>query len=170
MDGSETRSNHRNKEGGVPDQQKEAGKKSAAKTTVITPLPQSRTVLGFGDGAAATLHAIRTGEGEKDSFDSRKARNMADLDVGGGEGSSSAIFNREKLRKRCHNVPEDDDDFVLRCHGSYISKEPGENLSFNDLQLEYVKPVIDNASGSVMILVNRGSIPYSRTLYGFFIE
>ncbi|KAL4576836.1 hypothetical protein LXL04_012936 [Taraxacum kok-saghyz] len=173
MDGSETRSNRRNKEGSVPDQQKEAGKKSAAKSSFITPPPQSRTVLGFGGGAAAALHAIRTGEGEKDSFDSRKACNMADLDVGGGEGSSSAILKREKMRKRFHNVPEDDDDFVLRCHGSYISKGPGENLSCNDLQLEYVKPVIDDANGSVMIpsdVVNRGSIPYSRTLYGFFIE
>ncbi|KAL7613952.1 hypothetical protein Lser_V15G08133 [Lactuca serriola] len=57
---------------------------------------------------------------------------------------------------------------VLPSHGSDINPS-----CINDLQLEYVKPVINNVNGSVMIpadVVNRGSLPYSRTLYGFFIE
>ncbi|CAH1438039.1 unnamed protein product [Lactuca virosa] len=127
---------------------------------------------GLGDGGTAALNAIRTGEGDKDSLDSRKACNMGDLDVGGGDCSSSAFHSRAKLRKMFHDGAVGDDllsknTMVLPCHGSDI------NLSCNDLQLEYVKPVINNVNGSVIIpadVVNRGSLPYSRTLYGYFIE
>ncbi|KAL4576835.1 hypothetical protein LXL04_012935 [Taraxacum kok-saghyz] len=146
MDGSESR---RNKEDGVPVPQKVTAKIYPAKSTVIAP-------MGLGDDSAAPSNATRTGHY------SRKPCNIADLDVGGGEGSSSAIFNRAKLQRRFHNVAEDDD---------FLS--PDENPSCHDLQLEYVKPVISNVNGSVIIpsdIVNRGSIPYSRTLYGFFNE
>lgn len=93
--------------------------------------------------------------------------------MGGGDCSSSAVPNRAKLRKMFHDGAVGDDllsknTMVLPSHGSDINPS-----CINDLQLEYVKPVINNVNGSVMIpadVVNRGSLPYSRTLYGFFIE
>ncbi|XP_042755267.1 uncharacterized protein LOC111889317 isoform X1 [Lactuca sativa] len=95
------------------------------------------TTIRFEDGGGAALNGIPTGGGKGDILDGQKTGDMADLDVGGGDGSS----NMAKKRR--------------------IVEVVDENPRCNDLQLEHVKPYINNVS-----LVNKGGPQWSRVLCG----